>query len=213
MNDKQRMAKILDILAKEYPNVKIQLNFSNPFELLIATILSAQCTDERVNKVTPSLFKKYKSPSDYVNIPIEELEKEIYSTGYYKAKAKHINEMSKMLLEKYNGVVPSQLEELIKLPGVGRKTANVVLGHCFNVPAIVVDTHVIKLSNRLGFVCTKNAEIIERKLMELIPKNKWVIFTHYFISHGRKICTARNPKCNECVISKYCKYYLENIKN
>jgi len=213
MNDKQRMAKILDILAKEYPNVKIQLNFSNPFELLIATILSAQCTDERVNKVTPSLFKKYKSPSDYVNIPIEELEKEIYSTGYYKAKAKHINEMSKMLLEKYNGVVPSQLEELIKLPGVGRKTANVVLGHCFNVPAIVVDTHVIKLSNRLGFVCTKNAEIIERKLMELISKNKWVIFTHYFISHGRKICTARNPKCNECVISKYCKYYLENIKN
>ncbi len=211
MNDKQRMAKILDILAKEYPNVKIQLNFSNPFELLIATILSAQCTDERVNKVTPSLFKKYKSPSDYVNIPIEELEKEIYSTGYYKAKAKHIKEMSKMLLEKYNGVVPSQLEELIKLPGVGRKTANVVLGHCFNVPAIVVDTHVIKLSNRLGFVCTKNAEIIERKLMELIPKNKWVIFTHYFISHGRKICTARNPKCNECVISKYCKYYLENI--
>ncbi|HPP39217.1 MAG TPA: endonuclease III [Candidatus Kapabacteria bacterium] len=207
------MAKILDILAKEYPNVKIQLNFSNPFELLIATILSAQCTDERVNKVTPSLFKKYKSPSDYVNIPIEELEKEIYSTGYYKAKAKHIKEMSKMLLEKYNGVVPSQLEELIKLPGVGRKTANVVLGHCFNVPAIVVDTHVIKLSNRLGFVCTKNAEIIERKLMELIPKNKWVIFTHYFISHGRKICTARNPKCNECVISKYCKYYLENIKN
>lgn len=213
MNDKQRMAKILDILAKEYPNVKIQLNFSNPFELLIATILSAQCTDERVNKVTPSLFKKYKSPSDYVNIPIEELEKEIYSTGYYKAKAKHIKEMSKMLLEKYNGVVPSQLEELIKLPGVGRKTANVVLGHCFNVPAIVVDTHVIKLSNRLGFVCTKNAEIIERKLMELLPKNKWVIFTHYFISHGRKICTARNPKCNECVISKYCKYYLENIKN
>ena len=189
------------------------MNFSNPFELLIATILSAQCTDERVNKVTPSLFKKYKSPSDYVNIPIEELEKEIYSTGYYKAKAKHIKEMSKMLLEKYNGVVPSQLEELIKLPGVGRKTANVVLGHCFNVPAIVVDTHVIKLSNRLGFVCTKNAEIIERKLMELIPKNKWVIFTHYFISHGRKICTARNPKCNECVISKYCKYYLENIKN
>ncbi len=213
MNDKQRMVKILDILSKEYPDVKIQLHFSNPFELLIATILSAQCTDERVNKVTPSLFKKYKGPEDYVNTPIEVLEKEIFSTGYYKAKAKYIKEMSKMLLGQYNGEVPTQLEELIKLPGVGRKTANVVLGHCYNVPAIVVDTHVIKLSNRLGFVSTKNAEFIERKLTELIPKKKWVIFTHYFISHGRKVCTARNPKCNECVISQYCKYYLENIKN
>ncbi|MCX8054435.1 MAG: endonuclease III [Ignavibacteria bacterium] len=207
------MSKILDILSNEYPNVKIQLNFSNPFELLIATILSAQCTDERVNKVTPSLFEKYKKPEDYVNVPIEKLEKEIFSTGYYKAKAKHIKEMSEMILKQYNGEVPSQLEELIKLPGVGRKTANVVLGHCYNVPAIVVDTHVIKISNRLGFVSTKNAEVIERKLMELIPKEKWVIFTHYFISHGRKVCTARNPKCNECVISQYCKYYLENIKN
>lgn len=213
MNEKQRMSEILDILSNEYPDVKIQLNFSNPFELLIATILSAQCTDERVNKVTPSLFEKYKKPEDYVNVPIEKLEKEIFSTGYYKAKAKHIKEMSEMILKQYNGEVPSQLEELIKLPGVGRKTANVVLGHCYNVPAIVVDTHVIKISNRLGFVSTKNAEIIERKLMELIPKEKWVIFTHYFISHGRKVCTARNPKCNECVISQYCKYYLENIKN
>ncbi len=213
MNEKQRMSKILDILSNEYTNVKIQLNFSNPFELLIATILSAQCTDERVNKVTPSLFEKYKKPEDYVNVPIEKLEKEIFSTGYYKAKAKHIKEMSEMILKQYNGEVPSQLEELIKLPGVGRKTANVVLGHCYSVPAIVVDTHVIKISNRLGFVSTKNAEIIERKLMELIPKEKWVIFTHYFISHGRKVCTARNPKCNECVISQYCKYYLENIKN
>ncbi|MEJ5244759.1 MAG: endonuclease III [Bacteroidota bacterium] len=207
------MSKILDILSNEYPNVKIQLNFSNPFELLIATILSAQCTDERVNKVTPPLFEKYKKPEDYVNVPIEKLEKEIFSTGYYKAKAKHIKEMSEMILKQYNGEVPSQLEELIKLPGVGRKTANVVLGHCYNVPAIVVDTHVIKISNRLGFVSTKNAEIIERKLMELIPKEKWVIFTHYFISHGRKVCMARNPKCNECVISQHCKYYLENIKN
>jgi len=213
MNEKQRMSEILDILSNEYPDVKIQLNFSNPFELLIATILSAQCTDERVNKVTPSLFEKYKKPEDYVNVPIENLEKEIFSTGYYKAKAKHIKEMSEMILKQYNGEVPSQLKELIKLPGVGRKTANVVLGHCYNVPAIVVDTHVIKISNRLGFVSTKNAEIIERKLMELIPMEKWVIFTHYFISHGRKVCTARNPKCNECVISQYCKYYLENIKN
>lgn len=210
MTEKQRMSKILETLSKEYPDVRIQLNHTSPFELLIATILSAQCTDERVNRVTPYLFKKYKGPEDYANATLEEIEKDIYSTGYYKAKAKHIKEASKMILTEFNGQVPSKLEDLIKLPGVGRKTANVLLGHCFSTPAIVVDTHVIKITNRLGFVETKNADIIERKLMELIPKNKWVIFTHYFINHGRKICTARKPKCSVCVISQYCKFYLEN---
>jgi endonuclease-3 len=207
------MSIILDILSKEYPDVKIQLNHTTPFELLVATILSAQCTDERVNKVTAFLFSKYKTPEDYIKIPIEELEKDIFSTGYYKSKARHIKEMSKMIVEQFLGEIPTKLEDLIKLPGVGRKTANVILGHCFATPAIVVDTHVIKIINRLGFVESKNPEIIERKLMELIPTEKWVIFTHYFINHGRKICTARKPKCKECVIAKYCKFNLENNGN
>lgn len=213
MNEKKRMSIILDILSKEYPDVKIQLNHTTPFELLVATILSAQCTDERVNKVTAFLFSKYKTPEDYIKIPIEELEKNIFSTGYYKSKARHIKEMSKMIVEQFLGKIPTKLEDLIKLPGVGRKTANVILGHCFATPAIVVDTHVIKIINRLGFVESKNPEIIERKLMELIPTEKWVIFTHYFINHGRKICTARKPKCKECVIAKYCKFNLENNGN
>ncbi len=213
MNEKKRMSIILDILSKEYPDVKIQLNHTTPFELLVATILSAQCTDERVNKVTAFLFSKYKTPEDYIKIPIEELEKDIFSTGYYKSKARHIKEMSKMIVEQFLGEIPTKLEDLIKLPGVGRKTANVILGHCFATPAIVVDTHVIKIINRLGFVESKNPEIIERKLMELIPTEKWVIFTHYFINHGRKICTARKPKCKECVIAKYCKFNLENNGN
>lgn len=213
MNEKKRMSIILDILSKEYPDVKIQLNHTTPFELLVATILSAQCTDERVNKVTAFLFSKYKTPEDYIKIPIEELEKDIFSTGYYKSKARHIKEMSKMIVEQFLGEIPTKLEDLIKLPGVGRKTANVILGHCFATPAIVVDTHVIKIINRLGFVESKNPKIIERKLMELIPTEKWVIFTHYFINHGRKICTARKPKCKECVIAKYCKFNLENNGN
>lgn len=213
MSEKKRMSLILDILSNEYPDVKIQLNHTTPFELLVATILSAQCTDERVNKVTQYLFAKYSSPEDYLRVSIEELENDIYSTGYYKAKARHIKEACKMIVEQFQGIVPSNFEDLIKLPGVGRKTANVLLGHCFNTPAIVVDTHVIKITNRLGFVENKNPEIIERKLMKLIPKEKWVIFTHYFINHGRKICTARKPKCAQCVISKYCKFNLENNCN
>jgi len=196
--------EIIQILSKEYPDVKIQLNHSNPFELLIATILSAQCTDARVNIVTERLFKKYFKPSDYLKVPIEELEKDIFSTGYYKAKAKNIRALCEILINQYNGNVPNTLDELIKLPGVGRKTANVILGHCFNIPAIVVDTHVIRISNLLGIVNTTNAEKIEYELMKIIDKNLWVTFTHYFINHGRKVCIARRPKCNECKISQLC---------
>lgn len=196
--------KIIDILSKEYPDVKIQLNHSNPFELLIATILSAQCTDARVNIVTERLFKKYLMPSDYLKVPIEELEQDIFSTGYYKSKAKNIRALCDILINQYNGNVPNTLDELIKLPGVGRKTANVVLGHCFNTPAIVVDTHVIRISNLLGIVNTKNAEKIEYELMKIIEQDLWVSFTHYFINHGRKVCIARRPKCNECKISHLC---------
>ncbi len=203
-DEKKRMKKILDILKKEYPDVKIQLNFTTPFELLVATILSAQCTDARVNIVTERLFKRYFLPEHYLNLENEELESLIFSTGYYKAKARHIKAAAKMILEKYNGRVPDKMEDLLQIPGVGRKTANVILGHCFNVPGIVVDTHVSRISRRLGFVQTNNAEKIEFELMELIPKNQWVIFTHYFINLGRKICTSRKPKCAVCKINRYC---------
>lgn len=203
---KQRMTEILRILSIEYPDVKIQLDFDTPFQLLIATILSAQCTDARVNQVTKQLFKKYKYIEDYIKVPQEELEKDIFSTGFYKSKAEKIQKATEMIIKKYNGEVPSTMEELLSLPGVGRKTANVLLGHIFNVPAIVVDTHVLRITNRLGFVETDNAEKVEFKLMELIPENEWVIFTHYFINHGRKVCVARKPKCNKCKIYDYCKF-------
>lgn len=202
--EKKRMKKILDILKKEYPDVKIQLNFTTPFELLIATILSAQCTDARVNIVTEKLFKKYFLPEHFANLDNEELEGLIFSTGYYKAKARHIKAASKMILEEFNGNVPDNMEDLLKIPGVGRKTANVILGHCFNVPGIVVDTHVSRISQRLGFVNTNNAEKIEFELMKLIPKKQWVIFTHYFINLGRKVCLSRRPRCGICKINKYC---------
>lgn len=207
------VSEILQILSKEYPDVKIQLNFRTPFELLVATILSAQCTDDRVNQVTSKIFSKYRTPQDYLNVPDEELEKDIYSTGYYKAKTKKIKQMAKMLLEEFDGEVPNTLESLTKLPGVGRKTANVILGHIFGIPAIVVDTHVIRLSNRLGWVSTQNPEKIEQDLMKIIPEDKWVIFTHYIINHGRKVCTARNPKCDSCAINHLCPSKKEIAKS
>lgn len=203
-NNRNNVSEILKILSADYPDVKIQLNFENPFQLLVATILSAQCTDTRVNMVTEKLFKKYQTIEDYLIAPDKELEQDIFSTGYYKAKTKKIKATAQMILDNYGGEVPNSIEELTKLPGVGRKTANVILGHIFNVPAIVVDTHVIRLSNRLGWVNTKNAEKIEKELMKIIPQNKWVIFTHYIINHGREVCTARNPKCKKCSISHLC---------
>ena len=203
-NQKKRISDILNILKKEYPDVKIQLNFENHFELLVATILSAQCTDARVNMVTEKLFKKYNQPEDYIEVSEEELEKDIFSTGYYKAKARHIKAAAKTIINDYGGNVPSNMEDLLKIPGVGRKTANVLLGHCFNTPGIVVDTHVIRIANRLGFINTKDPYKIEKKLNDLIQKDEWVSFTHYFINHGRKICTSRKAKCSECVISNLC---------
>lgn len=212
-DEKKRMLKIIGILEKYYPDVTIQLNFQTPHQLLVATILSSQCTDERVNQVTAKLFQKYKVPEDYLKVPISELENDIYSTGYYKAKAKHIREATKIILDKFNGNVPDNMDELLTLPGVGRKTANVILGHCFDTPGIVVDTHVLRLSNRLGFVNTKNAEKVEFILNELVPKEKWVKFTHLLINHGRKICTSRNPKCQQCPIAELCpSAFLQNQK-
>jgi endonuclease-3 len=206
MNKKEKVKRIIEILEKEFPNAKIRLNHSNPFELLVATILSAQCTDERVNIVTSYLFEKYKTPNDFANLKQEELEKLIYSTGYYKAKAKNIISTSRMLIEKYGGKVPDTMEQLLELPGVGRKTANVILSHSFDKPGIVVDTHMIRVTNRLGLVQTKDPVKIEFQLMEIIPKNKWVVFTHLIIAHGRKYCTSRKPKCEICPVKKYCDF-------
>jgi len=202
--EKKRMRQILDILGEEYPDVKIQLSFITPFELLVATILSAQCTDDRVNQVTEKLFKICNRPKDFAEMQNEKLEKLIFSTGFYKAKANHIKNASKMLIAEFNGNVPNNMTDLLKLPGVGRKTANVILGHCFDIPGIVVDTHVIRISNRLGFAISHIAEKVEQDLMDIIPEKEWVVFSHYFINHGRKTCIARKPKCNECKIKELC---------
>jgi len=200
----QRLAKIIELLKKEYPKIKIQLDHKNPFELLIATMLSAQCTDARVNIVTKDLFKKYKSPKDYLKVTQTELGQDIFSTGFYNSKSKNIQACCKQLLEKHNGEVPEDFELLAELSGVGRKTASVVAGNAFGIPAIAVDTHVIRLMNLLGFVKTKDAKKIELILKELLPKDDWVNFTHYIISHGRKVCIARRPQCFECSIIDYC---------
>lgn len=207
---KHRLLLIMDALIKVYPEPRIQLVFSNEFELLVATILSAQCTDARVNIVTKKLFVKYKSIKDYIDAKPEELEQDIFSTGFYKAKARHIQETAVAIIEKFNGRVPSTMEELLSLPGVGRKTANVILGHCFSVPAIVVDTHVIRIARLLGLTESKNPDRIERDLMELLPKNQWVDFTHYMIMHGRKTCIARKPHCSECVLQNFCDFRINN---
>lgn len=207
MNDKKeklRAKKIFDLLKEEYPDAKIALNFSNPFQLLVATILSAQCTDQRVNIVTKELFRKYKSPKDFLNVSDEELEKDIFSTGFYKQKAKSIKACCKELVEKHNGKVPQDFDELVKLPGVGRKTASVVAGNAFGIPAIAVDTHVKRLSNLLGFVETDNPDKIEMRLKELLPEEYWILSSHLLATHGRKVCIANRPKCEICVIAKYC---------
>ncbi|MCX6150127.1 MAG: endonuclease III [Ignavibacteriales bacterium] len=196
--------KIFDQLKKEYPVVKVALDFANPFELLISTILSAQSTDVRVNIVTDDLFKKYKSPKDYVSAPQEELEKDIFSTGFYKQKAKSIRNCCQVLIDKFGGKVPANFELLIQLPGVGRKTASVVAGNGFGIPAIAVDTHVIRLSNLLGLVNTNDPEKIELKLKEMLPEKDWINSSHYLVTHGRNICIARKPKCVDCIIGKIC---------
>jgi endonuclease-3 len=202
--EKIRFQKIIDILKKEYPKVKVALEHETPFELLIATMLSAQCTDARVNIVTKDLFKKYKSPKDYLNVPQEELGQDVFSTGFYNQKSKSIQKCCKALLDEHGGKVPSSFEELAKLPGVGRKTASVVAGNAFGIPAIAVDTHVIRITNLLGFVDVKDPKKIEMKLKELLPEKDWVNYTHWIISHGRKVCVARRPKCLECALLDFC---------
>src|SRR4026208_2114065 len=202
---KERTRDIIRRLKRAYPGAKCSLNHSNPFELLIATILSAQCTDERVNIVTADLFRKYTKPEDYLKVSPHELEKDIQSTGFFRNKTKSIQGTSKVLTEQYGGAVPHTMEELLELPGGARKTANVVLGHAFEIKSgVVVDTHVTRLSHRLGFTQAKTAEKIEQDLVPLVPKKDWVIFSHLMIYHGRKICKARTPLCAECTIEKQC---------
>lgn len=208
--ESQRAGQILKRLKKAYPKVESALEYQSPFELLVSTILSAQCTDQRVNIVTETLFKKYKKPEDYIKVSNLELEKDIFSTGFYRQKTKSIKNCCSVLIEKYNGKVPSNFDELTKLPGVGRKTASVVAGNAFGIPAIAVDTHVIRLSNLLGFVETTNPEVIEKRLKELFAEKDWVDSSHLLATHGRNICIARRPKCDECFLADLCPGFQSN---
>ena len=202
---KKRTRDIIRRLKRAYQGAKCSLNHSNPFELLVATILSAQSTDDRVNIVTADLFRKYKKPEDYLKVSPSELEKDIHSTGFFRNKTKSIQGTAKLLTEQYAGEVPHTMDELLELPGVARKTANVVLGNAFGIKAgVVVDTHVTRLSHRLALSQEKTAEKIEQDLILIVPKKDWVIFPHLMIYHGRKICKARNPLCEDCTIEKLC---------
>ena len=204
--DKTRSVKIQHILKTTYPDVKTQLRHANPFQLLVATILSAQCTDKQVNGVTKDLFKKLRTPHEFASASNETIEKLIRPTGYFRNKAKNIKNCSKSLLDKYDGQVPQTLDELVNLPGVGRKTANVVLGSAFNIPGIVVDTHVARISKRLGFTDSNNPVKIEYDLMEIIPREEWNVFSLQLIYFGRAVCKARKPLCPNCPLYDLCDF-------
>jgi endonuclease III len=215
---KGRIAKILPILKKTYPHAKCSLNYSNPLQLLVATILSAQCTDERVNIVTKDLFRKYRTAADYASAAPGALEKDIQSTGFYRNKAKNIRAMARSLLDEHHGQVPKTMEELTHLAGVGRKTANVVLGNAFDISVgIVVDTHVTRVSNRLALTDhASDAVKIEQDLIAVVPPKDWTLWSHLLIHHGRAICQARRPKCEECPLLPYCpagQQFIRDQKN
>ncbi|HHX17516.1 MAG TPA: endonuclease III [Clostridium sp.] len=206
VDKKERVKKILQIFDNDYEDAECTLIYKNTLELLISTQLAAQCTDERVNIVTEKLYKKYKNPHDFANADLKELENDIRSTGFFRNKAKNIKETCRILIEKHNGQVPDNLEDLLKLPGVGRKTANVVLGNVFKIPAIVIDTHAKRLSNRIGLSDSDNPEKIEFDLMKVVPKENWTKFSQQLVYHGRSVCKARKPDCKNCNILKYCNY-------
>ena len=201
---KGRARKLIRILERAYPDATIALDFGNPLELLVATILAAQCTDERVNQVTKFLFKTYRGAQDYAAADPATLEREIHSTGFYKAKARAIIGMAKDLVTNHGGQVPRTLEELVALPGVGRKTANVVLGNAYGQPAIAVDTHVFRVSQRLGLAKSDDPEQVHAQLCEVLPKPRWTQFTHLLTTHGRRICQARKPACPKCPVRALC---------
>jgi endonuclease-3 len=200
-----RATRVLELLEKNYPNAEIALEYANPLQLLVATILSAQATDQQINTITPNLFKKYKTAGDYANADVEELEQYIKSSGFYHNKAKNIKNCCKTIVEKFHSKVPKTMNELIELPGVGRKTANIVLANAFGVvEGIAVDTHVGRLAQRLGLSENKDPNKIEADLMKIIPKNKWIRIADLLIFHGRRVCTAKKPNCAGCVLKRIC---------
>lgn len=202
---KRHAAQVVRRLGRQYPDATCSLDFQTPLELLVATILSAQCTDDRVNRVTKGLFRKYPTAAHYASAPLSGLERDIRSTGFFRNKARHIKDCCQVLVEKYDGKVPNQIEKLTELPGIGRKTANVVLGTAFAVASgVVVDTHVARVSRRSGLTQQKDPEKIERDLMELVPKREWIALGHRMIQHGRRCCTARKPNCPGCPLLEIC---------
>ena len=205
---KKDIVEIIEKLKQTYPEATCSLDFTTPFELGIAVMLSAQCTDERVNKITKILFEKYNKPEDYVNLTLEQIEEIIKPCGFYKNKAKNVLGYAKIVLEKYDGSLPKTMEELVQLPGIGRKSANVIMLEAFNNPqGIAVDTHAKRITNRIGFSKEKDPLKIEKDLIKIIPKNYFKDVNHLLVWHGRNICNARNPKCQECPIKSHCKFY------
>jgi endonuclease-3 len=203
--NKTNVLKIINLLEKAHPDAKIALRYTNPLELLVATILSAQCTDERVNIVTQTLFKKYRTAEDYAKADQKKLEEEIRSTGFYRNKARNLKKCCQILVEKFNSQIPRTMEEMLELPGVARKTANIVLSHAYGViEGIAVDTHVRRLAQRLGLSEQEDPNKIEDDLMQIVPRKYWMRITDLLIFHGRRICTAKKPKCGECVLNKLC---------
>ncbi|ONI44046.1 endonuclease III [Candidatus Epulonipiscioides gigas] len=212
MTLKEHTKQILKILDISYPkDIKCYLNYTTPFELLVATILSAQCKDDRVNVVTESLFKKYTDTVSFANADLEELQQDIKIIGFHKNKAQNIIKTANMIVNEYNGQVPDKIEDLIRLAGVGRKTANVILGNIYKIPSIVVDTHVKRISNRWGLTKNEDPTKIEYDLMNLLPKDHWIRYNTQVIAHGRNICTARNPKCKQCMFITSCPYEILNL--
>ncbi len=208
MKKKNEAIEIIEILKNTYPDAKCSLDFTTPFEMLVSVMLSAQCTDERVNKTTPTIFCKYSTPQDFVDIDISELEKLIHPCGFYKTKAKHLKECAKKIVADYNGIVPNSMEELVKLPGIGRKCANVIMLNAFNNPCgIAVDTHAKRISNRIGLSNNTDPNKIEEDLLKQIPEKYLKDVNHLLVYHGRNLCTAKAPKCDRCPLKKYCNYY------
>ena len=206
---RRRALRILDGLKEAYPDVRIELDFTNALEALVATILAAQCTDARVNMVTPALFQKYRTARDYLNADDDVLRQEIKSTGFFNNKTKAIKAAAKLLVDKFNGEMPRTMDELLQLPGVGRKTANVILANIYRVPGIVVDTHMLRLSNRMGFSVQHDADKVERDMMAIFPESEWIKLSHLIPWHGRRCCTARNPMCDVCPVADDCPKLIE----
>ncbi len=210
MNKKEKVLKIINVFDELYPEAICSLEYNSPLQLLISTQLAAQCTDARVNIVAKNLYLKYKTAQDFARADIKELEEDVKSTGFYRNKAKNIIACCKILVEKYNGDIPDNMEELLELPGVGRKTANLVLHEVYGVQGIVVDTHAKRLSNRIGLTKNDNPEKIEYDLQKIVPKSRWADFCHQLVFHGRQVCKARKPECDNCEIRQFCNYFCKN---